>query len=89
MSNLIRRQENLIEASIDGEVVMMNADSGNYYGLDGIAAHIWQLLETPQTEQDLVNALVKEYEVTPEECESDVTAFLQEMRKNDVLSSAS
>ena len=89
MSNLIRRQENMIEASIDGETVMMNADSGHYYGLDSIATRIWQLLETPQTLQDLVNALVKEYEVTPEQCESDVTAFLQDMRVNDILNSAS
>jgi hypothetical protein len=79
------RHQGLIQAEIDGETVMMDADSGDYYGLDSVASRIWQLLETPITTAELIEQILQEYEVTPEQCQQDVNEFLTQLHKNKMI----
>lgn len=65
---------------------MMDMDSGDYYGLDAIASRIWQLLESQKTVDEICQQLLKEYEVTEEQCQQDVISFLDEMAKHNTVS---
>ncbi|MFL0801142.1 MAG: lasso peptide biosynthesis PqqD family chaperone [Agarilytica sp.] len=85
LSSIVRRNENIVDAVIDGETVMMSIENGQYYGLDNIASHIWQLVEKPMTIDDICQSLLEEYNVNPEQCESDVIAFLGDLTKSDVV----
>jgi hypothetical protein len=78
---IIGRSREVVCSDIDGEVVMMSIGKGNYYGLDLIASRIWVLTGKPVKVADLIGVLTEEYEVTREDCEKDVLAFL-----NDLLS---
>jgi hypothetical protein len=78
---IISRRRDIVASDIDGEVVMMSIEKGNYYGLDLIASRIWELTEKPLKVTDLIGILTEEYEVTREDCEKDVLAFF-----NDLLS---
>jgi Coenzyme PQQ synthesis protein D (PqqD) len=42
-----------------------------YYGRNGAAARIWELLETPRTVASTCEALIAEFDVEPAECERD------------------
>jgi hypothetical protein len=81
---LIRAQE-MLSTEIDQETVLMSIDAGAYYGLKGTAQIIWEKLETPLSFSALVDALVKEYEITPEACASDLQGFLAEMEREGLL----
>ena len=43
--------------------------------------YLWELLEQPQTEQSLVEALTQRYEVTTEQAADDVKKFLAPLQK--------
>jgi hypothetical protein len=62
-----------------GETVILNFKSGVYYGLDEIGTFIWNLIQDPKTLQDVRDALLNEYQVEPERCESDLRALIQEL----------
>lgn len=83
--SIIERKEGLVQAEIDGETVMMSIDSGEYYGLDPIASRIWAIVETPLSVQALNEQLLSEYEVSEEQCQSDVLKFLSDMAENNVI----
>lgn len=53
--------------------------------LNETGAFLWKLLEAEQTEQTLVAALLKEYEVTEERAAIDVAAFLGNLRDSALL----
>jgi len=43
-ADTIHRDDTLLSAVIDGEVVLMSVEKGRYYALDAIASDIWELL---------------------------------------------
>ena len=53
--------------------------------LNGTGAFLWQALQTEQTEQALVDAVLETYEVTPDVAAQDVTRFLELLRTNELL----
>ena len=52
--------------------------------LNATGAFLWKLLETEQTEQTLVAALMEAYDVTQERAKEDVAVFLEKLQ-NDAL----
>lgn len=84
-SSLLTRSTSVIDSEIDNEVVMMSLQAGQYFGLDQIGARIWQLLSAERTIAELCEQLASEYDVTREQCENDVLAFVNELLANDIL----
>ena len=85
MKSKIVRSSNPIAEPVDDELVMVDIDSGNYYGLDNIARAIWENLETQITVEDLCKRLCESYEVTVEQCSVEVLAFLENLASNGLI----
>jgi hypothetical protein len=64
---------------LDGEVAILNLNKGMYYGLNSGGASIWGLLREPRTVSQILDALLKEYEVEPELCREDLMRLLSEL----------
>ena len=68
-----------ISCDLAGEAAVLNIKSGVYYGLDAVGARIWKLIQQPRSVEEVREALVGEYEVESERCESDVLALLEKL----------
>jgi hypothetical protein len=84
-STTFKRHPDLLETTLDNEVVLMSIERGSYFGLENTGKRIWQLLETPQTLAQLQEALGNEYEAPPDVIARDVAVFLQKMLDNGVV----
>jgi hypothetical protein len=85
MSGKIKRNGDILTAPMDEMLLMMSVEQGKYFGLNGAGPRIWELLEQPLTEDELVAALLDEYEVTREVCAAEVAAFLAGLRERHLL----
>ncbi|MGE5458834.1 MAG: lasso peptide biosynthesis PqqD family chaperone [Methanobacterium sp.] len=85
MDTVISKTEELVLAELDGKVVMMSIENGQYYGLDEVGSIIWEMMNEPVQVKDVIARLVQEYEVTQEECEKDVLAFLKKMHDKKLI----
>jgi hypothetical protein len=74
-----------ISRDLDGEAVILNMKSGVYCGLNEAGARIWQLIQEPTSLKDVLNTLIEEYNVEPEQCEREVLALLQQMSGNGLI----
>jgi len=81
----VRRPE-LHAVEMDGELVMMGQEQGEYYGLREVAASIWQHLAEPRTLDELVALVCEEYATTPEACRDDIVAFLDDLLGRKLVS---
>jgi hypothetical protein len=81
----LSRTSETLATQLDRETVLMSIDAGAYYGLADTAQSIWEKLQTPLTFSALVDKLVEEYCITPEECAAAVQQFLAEMEKEGLL----
>lgn len=83
--SLIKRNDDLLSSEMDDEIVMMNLESNNYYGLNKIGKDIWECLEEELTFNDLCNKLVSKYDVSLEQCKKDVTPFLEKLKESNII----
>lgn len=61
------------------ETVILDLESGTYFGLDPVGARIWQLIGTGQSLSGICDIIVEEYEVSRDTLEHDVWALAQEL----------
>ena len=77
--SLVVAAERQVSCDLAGEAVILKLDAGMYYGLDPIGARIWELIQEPMTVKDIRDVLLQEYEVAPEQCESELLALLENL----------
>lgn len=82
---IITRSNDLLATEVDGEIVLMNLERGNYYGLVGTARHIWDLLEEPRRLGDLCVLLGEKYSGSHAVIEADVTKFVTNMAMETIV----
>lgn len=74
-----------LSTQLGDEVVILGLKDSVYYGLNNVGTRVWQLLQTPHTIDDVVNAVVTEYEVTRETAEADVGALLADLHARGLV----
>lgn len=74
-----------VACTVAGEVVILHLDDGVYYGLNAVGTRIWQLVQEPRALRALVDAIVDEFDVDRQRCESDVAALVQELNARGLV----
>lgn len=64
---------------VDDEMVILDTISEEYFGLDEMAAVIWQHLSETGSLQQTHDAMSETYEVDPQQLEADICRFVQEL----------
>ena len=72
-------------ADLPGELVIFNEEKGAYYGLSGVAARVWKLIQRPQTIGEIVTTLIREYDVDRQRCRQDIEELLEDMESNGLV----
>jgi Coenzyme PQQ synthesis protein D (PqqD) len=85
LQSLIARNEELLSAPVDRDLVFLNTASNSYVALDEIGRRVWELLEHPRRIADLIGELSKEFEGSPDAIGADVQAFLQELEREGMV----
>lgn len=83
-STIVRSPEQ-VSGDLDGKVVLLSIENGEYYNMNEVGSRIWALLENPMTVTELVGHLTDEFEITQELCEQEVIAFLEKLRTDKLL----
>ena len=81
----IKVRKNVLSSNVAGEAVILNVNSNIYYGLDEVGAFLWNKLKKPGTIKDLLVFLADEYDVKPDECESDLYELLGNLLAADLI----
>ena len=79
------QNKKIIQSKIGEEVVMMDMDSGFYFGLNSVASEIWAKLEHEITFEALIEELLKEYAVEKTLCEHDTKELLEQLREKNII----
>ncbi len=85
LDNIITRKDEVAAANMDGEIVMMNIETGNYYNLGKTGSIIWNMLESPISVETLIHGLMEKYNVTQQQCEVEVLSYLNELRGEGLI----
>jgi hypothetical protein len=85
LSSKITIAQEQLSSDLGGEIVILNAKSGQYYGLNPMGATIWGLLEQPKTVKELQELILEQYEVDALTCEQDLRELLHQMQEKGLI----
>jgi hypothetical protein len=77
--------DSVVCAELDGEAVLLDVDSGTYFGLDCVGMDIWKIVERGATEAEIVAGMLEQYEVAATQLQADVAMFLDALRGNGLI----
>jgi hypothetical protein len=75
----------VIARELSGETVLLNLESGIYYGLDAVGTRIWQLLVQGCTIAGVCETMVEEYDVAPDLLREDVVRLVGDLRERGIV----
>jgi hypothetical protein len=84
---VFRRSPHVVYQTLAGEegAVLLNLDTGVYFGLNPVGARVWELLETPRSQAELQATIAEEFEVNLDVALADVREFLASLEERDLL----
>ena len=60
-------------------------DSNGLFALNELGAFIWHLLPSVETEAQIVDAVLAEYDVSAEEAAKDVAEFMNKLKEMNII----
>ncbi len=70
---------------IDGEAVVILADSSEVNVLNPVGSRIFELADGSHSVEDVIEVIVAEYNISPEQAAADVNEFLKKLVEQSVL----
>jgi hypothetical protein len=74
-----------VSCPLGEESAILNLKNTVYYGLNPVGTRVWSLLQQARSVGELRDALLDEYDVEAERCESDLLGLLEKMRSEGLI----
>lgn len=83
-------KKELLKRDIAGETILVPVgktvyDSHGLFALNELGGFLWDLLPGAQSEDDLIKAVLAEYEVAEAVARQDIAEFLNKLRDMDII----
>ena len=85
LGSVVRASSRQASTQLDGEVVILGLDAGEYFTLTEVGSRIWELIASPVAVRELCLQLQAEYTVNAEQCEAETQALLQSLQEAGLL----
>ena len=77
--------ETVFAQEVDGEMVLLDMESENYFGLDEVGTSIWQAMQEKETLKEVLELLLEQYEVEEEMLENDLSDFVRKLQESGLI----
>lgn len=79
LDSRVERAQAVLQSETENETVMLDIEKGLYYGLNDVASDIYAACGETRSISELCDELLKEYEVEPAQCQTEVLGFVERM----------
>jgi len=77
--------ETVFAQEVDGEMVLLDMNSENYFGLDAVGTDIWQAIQEKETLQEVLETLLEQYDVEEDVLKKDLLAFVEKLKESELI----
>lgn len=75
----IKRSDDLAVTEVEGETVILDVASGQYFGLNPVGTHVFDLLDSPRSVGELIDTIQAMYDAPPDRVRADLITFIDTM----------
>ncbi len=77
--------ENVVSRELEGEAVILNLESGVYFGLNEVGTRIWTMIQQYGSLRKVLEAVQQEYEVAPQVLEKDLLELIDQLQARGLV----
>ncbi|HVT14741.1 MAG TPA: PqqD family protein [Thermoanaerobaculia bacterium] len=81
----LRISDHVQYTKVEGDYVLLDLGSGEYFGLDEVASLAWEVLAAGGDQDAAVAAIVRDYAVEPDRAAADVARLLDTLRDKGLI----
>jgi hypothetical protein len=81
----VRFADDVVFRELDGEAVLLDLDSGTYFGLDAVGTRIWLFCRERGSLRSVWEAMQEEFDAPADVLEADLLAFVDELSSRGLL----
>ncbi|MGH8123714.1 MAG: PqqD family protein [Rudaea sp.] len=85
LENRVSIPAQVMARDVGGETVILNLESGIYFGLDAVGARIWQLLSEHKTLAEVRDSIVETYDVSSGDAERDLLSLFEQLQSQKLV----
>jgi len=76
---------NVVHETIDGEAILLDLKSGNYFSLDGAGAIIWEFIEKTGNWNEAIDLMINSNEAQKDTISKTTRSFVEKLVKEQLL----
>jgi hypothetical protein len=81
----VAQAKDQVSCSLQEEAAILSFREGMYYGLNPVGARIWNLIREPKEVCEILDVMLREYEVDSQGCEKDLFALLERLLNEGLI----
>jgi hypothetical protein len=85
LRNFIKVSDDVVSRDLEGEAVVLNLETGIYFGLNEVGTRIWSLIQQHGSLQKVFAVIKDEYDVPSETLENDLLRIVQELHAKGLI----
>lgn len=78
-SDVVSVSPHQVYTTLGSEAVVLELQASNYFGMNDVGTAVWNFLQQPRIVSDVIEHIVNNYEVSPEQAEVEILSFLQNL----------
>ncbi|MEP3052412.1 MAG: PqqD family protein [Erythrobacter sp.] len=81
-----KTSDNAVSREVSGEMVLLNLESGTYFGLDTVGSRVWQIIEeSPVALSIICDQIESEFDAPRELIERDIMALATDLSSQGLI----
>ena len=80
-----KRREGVASQVTDGEAVLLNIESGEYFVLNSVGSRIWELCDGTRSTAEIVSVICEEFDIAEDLAGADASDVLDELEKEKLI----
>lgn len=85
MERVPKKNPDIIWTNLRGEIVLLNAVSGRYYGLNKVGCAFWENVDGKRSLAEIAALLLEEFNVEKERLIEDIEDLAKALAKNNIV----
>lgn len=77
--------DNVVSRDLDGEAVILNLESGVYFGLNDAGSRIWALIQEHKSLRKVLEVMEREYEAAPDVLQADLLKLVGQLHEHGLV----
>lgn len=85
LAQKVKFSDTVFAQEVDDEMVLLDMNSENYFGLDAVGTDIWQVMQKQENLEKVLEVLIEQYDVEEKILKKDLLLFVQQLEESGLI----